>query len=159
VPIEPGQIPDLEGLACSSHMYRFMHPTILRIYINLAKKALAAYDFDSIAFRGMSGALIAPSVALALNKQLLMVRKPHDDSHSTMKVEGYRSTKRYVILDDFVSSGATANTIKARIEEFAPSAECLGVLCVMNLTYQRFRELAEGQRVPLWNRFDLDWDT
>lgn len=62
--------------------------------------------FDTIAFRGMSGALIAPSVADVLGKQLLMVRKAQDDSHGGL-VEGARSRSRYIVLDDVVESGNT----------------------------------------------------
>ena len=38
----------------------------LRVLIPKVIKALEKYDFDTLAFRGMSGTLIGPSVALAM---------------------------------------------------------------------------------------------
>jgi hypothetical protein len=67
--------------------------------------------FDAIAFRGMSGALIGPVLADRLDKKLIMVRKPTDgESHSRMTVEGEKAD-RYIIVDDFVSSGSTVRAI------------------------------------------------
>ncbi len=71
--------------------------------------ALKPYSkaFDSIAFRGMSGAIIAPMVAAQLNKDLIMIRKSEDKSHASATVEGHITTQSYVIIDDFVDSGRT----------------------------------------------------
>jgi adenine/guanine phosphoribosyltransferase-like PRPP-binding protein len=99
--------------------------------IDLACRALSGYDFDAIAFSGMSGALIGPPVALKLGKSMILVRKDSDDTHSDYKVEGDCSVRRYVILDDFIRSGGTKNHIKERVEAFTNGAECLGVLEVV----------------------------
>lgn len=63
--------------------------------------------FDSIAFTGMSGALIAPLVAYKLKKNLVMVRKPSDENHSNMTVEAENVGNRYIIIDDLIFSGKT----------------------------------------------------
>ena len=98
---------------------------------------LRNYDFDAIAFRGMSGALIAPAVALKLDKTLLMVRKPRagneDDSHSYEHVEGDAAARRYVILDDFIATGRTIKAITEEIKRFAPTAICIGAIEVSRL--------------------------
>lgn len=94
-----------------------------------AVKYLRRLQFDAIAFRGMSGALLAPSIANELNKSILMVRK-NDDRHSSLTVEGDYGAKTYVIVDDFVCTGHTARTIRDEIAEVAPNAVCLGVLQV-----------------------------
>src|ERR1017187_8038151 len=65
---------------------------------------LRHYKFDAIAFRGMSGALIAPALALKLDKTLLMVRKPKvqgdpNGAHSSEMVEGDVAARTYVIVD------------------------------------------------------------
>lgn len=91
-------------------------------------------DFDGIAFRGMSGALVAPLVAREMRKKLLMVRKAKDSSHSMHTVEGDFSTKQYVIIDDMISSG---NTLRGIIEDVkkdfikervATLPECVGIV-------------------------------
>ena len=45
-------------------------------------------ECDAIAFRGMSGALVGPMVALELGKEFIMVRKRNANSHSSYMVEG-----------------------------------------------------------------------
>jgi len=64
-------------------------------------------SFDVIAFKGMSGSLVAPTVAMKLDKRLVMVRKKTDRSHSGMDTEGYKMANRVVFLDDCISSGET----------------------------------------------------
>jgi adenine/guanine phosphoribosyltransferase-like PRPP-binding protein len=105
----------------------------LKESIRKAVSALQGRDFEAVAFRGMSGALIAPSIALALDKTMLMVRKATENTHSCHIVEGDRAVKRYVIIDDFVGSGMTAQAIVDAVKGFAPFAQCLGVLEVNNL--------------------------
>jgi adenine/guanine phosphoribosyltransferase-like PRPP-binding protein len=95
-----------------------------------AKAILKKYKFDAIAFRGMSGALVAAPLALAIKKTLIMVRKPEDENarHSTRAVEGDRGAKRFVMVDDFVASGTTMKTILRAIKKFNPEAVCIGYL-------------------------------
>jgi orotate phosphoribosyltransferase len=92
-----------------------------------------ADKFDGIAFRGMSGALVAPMVAVKMKKKMLMVRKPDEKNHSYMTVEGDFSTQKYIIVDDLVCSGdtiqATFNSIKSTFEGRAQEISCIGVIC------------------------------
>ncbi len=87
--------------------------------------------FEAIAFRGMSGALMAPLVAEAMNKKLILVRKDRkiERTHSHAKVEGVKIPigTRYIILDDFVSSGETVEIIIAALHKEAPSLVPVGV--------------------------------
>jgi adenine/guanine phosphoribosyltransferase-like PRPP-binding protein len=124
-------------LVCSQHMAKFLDMAELPTYVSLAIEALKNRRFDSLAFRGLSGAVIAPPVALALHKNLIMVRKPEEPTHSDFPVEGNRSSKKYIIIDDFVSSGKTATSIIQAVTEFAPQAKCLGVLSVQHITQDK----------------------
>jgi len=119
----------------SDYLYKFLNPSRLSFYIALAVQALEGWEFDTIAFRGMSGALIAPSVAIAMKKQLIMVRKTMS-CHSDSLVEGYKEAKRYVILDDFTSSHTTRDTIIKEVSNFAPQAIYLGLLPVHHIDQQ-----------------------
>jgi hypothetical protein len=105
---------------------------VLAKTIRQAKKILkdSNLKFDSIAFCGMSGALVAPALAVALKKKLIMVRKELDKriSHSGMTVEGFLNTKKYLFVDDFISTGSTFKFLRDQIKkEFAPSALCVGI--------------------------------
>lgn len=135
---------------CVSYIEPFLIPGELRKHIRMAKTALKHWEpeYDAIAFRGMSGALIAPPVARELNKSLIMVRKPGEDSHSPFDVEGDHRARRYIIVDDFISSGRTAYTILRAIKKFSPKAECLGLLDVWYLRAKTLREHS-GKKFPL----------
>lgn len=143
----------------SSYLWRFIEPDNLRESIKLAVRALELWkdDFDAVAFRGMSGALIGPPVALAMNKTMIMVRKPDEDSHAIIDrvlVEGDAGARSYIILDDFVSSGKTAYAIKESIKQFAPDAEFLGLLQASSITEEKL-EIHRGRKYPLWT--SRDW--
>ena len=115
---------------CTDYMRKFLDVGKLHYYAALAIQALETTPFDTIAFRGMSGALISPQVAIAMQKHLILVRKGNESSHSDYLVEGYKAAQRYVILDDFVSTGATRDAIKESVTTFAPKAKYVGILSV-----------------------------
>jgi orotate phosphoribosyltransferase len=89
-----------------------------------------ADKFDTITFKGLSGALVAPVVADALKKQLVAVRSEHVKTHG-YSVERARKIEpgRYVVIDDFVASGDTLLYIHKKMEEeFKGSAKPVGTL-------------------------------
>ena len=114
----------------SRYLSWFLDPETLKEFVKRSALILRRYDFQCIAFRGVSGALSGPPLAFKMNKTVIVVRKSkyEEKNHSRMLVEGDRAVKRYVIVDDFISSGATAREIVKRISEFAPSARCIGVI-------------------------------
>lgn len=129
-----------------------MRPDRLKKLRPVIRKILSRYEFEAIAFRGLSGALLAMPIAIALDKSLLMVRKETDQCHSTyLPVQGDTNTKRYIIIDDFKSSGSTAQAIRDAVRAFAPQAECLGVLEVNHL----FDEDTERVKTNKAARYEL----
>jgi orotate phosphoribosyltransferase-like protein len=94
---------------------------------------LSKIEFDTIVFRGMSGALMAPIVAHQLEKFVTICRKPSDDSHAGCgRLEGHVGMKKYIIFDDFISSGKTIQSILDTIKdhyEFENETEpnCVGI--------------------------------
>jgi adenine/guanine phosphoribosyltransferase-like PRPP-binding protein len=92
-----------------------------------ALRAFGEDRFDAIAFRGISGAIIAPVVAYLMGKKLIAVRK-EAGSHSDYMVEGPTSAMRYVIVDDCRSSGKTADKIIEDIDQhLASEHRCIGM--------------------------------
>lgn len=101
--------------------------------------------FQAFAFRGMSGALIAPILALAFKKTLILVRKPEDKNHDSapsvsnpigaphVLVRGDKAARTYIIVDDLISTGVTVRWIHAHIKDWNPHARCLGALLVNRL--------------------------
>lgn len=83
------------------------------------EKVLKTKRFDTIVFRGVSGMLVGPIVAHRLRKEVIVVRKSTTDyTHSHREAEGHVGAKRYIVLDDFISSGQTVKTIIKAVEDF-----------------------------------------
>ena len=101
---------------------KFHNPTVFADLVRCAVRRLKTVKFDTIVFRGFSGAIVGPVVALRLRKPWALVRKPGDSSHSDRYVEGDVSGD-YVIIDDFVSTGDTVKHIISK----CPDGRCVGV--------------------------------
>jgi len=84
-------------------------PVIVKALESMIRKASILRSFSSIAFRGMSGALIVPALALCLRKHITLVRK--EASHSNYAVEGCVGGKGFIIVDDLISTGDTIEKI------------------------------------------------
>jgi orotate phosphoribosyltransferase len=120
----------------------YLQPALEHKQVARTVKALVALikhtnlKFSTIVFRGMSGALIAPIVAYKLHKQLAIVRKQGDGSHSGARLEGHVNFKHYIIIDDFIRSGSTIATILSTVQELNPHAvQCMAIFC-----YRRYGE-------------------
>lgn len=120
-----------------------------KIAENIEKTKL---KFDAIAFRGLSGALVAPGVASRLGVGLCAVRKMDEQRHSRNLVEGFAGAKRtgfndpdepyrmaddpdspryvfkYVILDDLTASGTTVREIAEAMDEERPESRLVSVM-------------------------------
>lgn len=121
-------------------------------FLKRAVKFTKGYNFDAFAFRGMSGALIAPLLAYKTKKTLLMVRKPKNEefTHSRFQIEGDLSAKRYIIIDDQMCTGETVRAIVKDVSEFVPEAKCLGAIFYLrNMHNPLIRiELTSSLRLP-----------
>jgi hypoxanthine phosphoribosyltransferase len=115
-------------------MEGFLNPSIRDKRIKGALKNIKLRNergdvFDAIAYRGASGAITASIIAYKLKKPLILVRKPEDNKgHSPYSVEGPKVVKRYLIVDDFMSSGSTYEAIRNAIRVEHPQAVCIGML-------------------------------
>jgi adenine/guanine phosphoribosyltransferase-like PRPP-binding protein len=101
--------------------------------------------FDTIAFRGLSGALVGPMLAMRLKKEMLAVRKG-EDCHTSRKVEGNFSCERYIIVDDLVCSGGTVNTIRGWIDDSFQREVGHTPLCAGFLLYEsscKYKKLSD----------------
>lgn len=126
----------LDNYTGGMYTIKFLEPKTRAKHIRAAIKVLKpiAHTFDSVAFCGMSGALIAPEIAKKLNKELIMVRKSNKGHHSNYMVEGYYRSNKYIIVDDFIDSGKTVKRMKKCIDQALNSyTKCLGVLSVQEL--------------------------
>jgi adenine/guanine phosphoribosyltransferase-like PRPP-binding protein len=89
-----------------------------RTLVARAKRALADVEFDTMVGTGLSGALVIPTLAKALDVDFLLVRKDSDESHSSGEPAGTLG-HQWIFVDDFVSTGATLAHVRSEVEEFA----------------------------------------
>jgi orotate phosphoribosyltransferase-like protein len=87
-------------------------------------KLRAKLKFDVMAFRGFSGASIAYPLSYVTGIPVLLVRKTStsgrliDDSHGyVLESDSSVDINKYVIIDDFISSGHTCRQIVKTIDE------------------------------------------
>jgi len=88
---------------------------------------LGDVHFDAIAVRGMSGATMGSIVAHLMDKDLFLVRKEGERTHSSRRLEGPNGPCDYVIIDDLISSGETVKTIQQEIHTDFPEARCVAI--------------------------------
>jgi len=91
--------------------------------IERAKRDLAGVDFDTIVGTGFSGGIVIPSLALAMGKKFVLIRKETDDSHHGRGRLLGQLGERWIFVDDFVSSGRTRQRVINKINEEAAAYE------------------------------------
>jgi adenine/guanine phosphoribosyltransferase-like PRPP-binding protein len=101
--------------------------------VTTAERIRKDTGYDTIVFSGMSGAAMAFMLAHWMNMPLLCVRKRNDSSHFVSQTRKYlegnaHDVRKYLIVDDFISSGATVQYIMDTIRETNVSAECVSLL-------------------------------
>lgn len=106
-----------------------------------------ADKFQSIAFRGTSGAMIAPAVAAALNKSITLVRKD-DGHHEIGPISGRVNMAGYLILDDMIASGGTVRVIQNMLSVSSPMSKCVGIY----LWYSDILGIADDASTEHWVR-------
>lgn len=80
-----------------------------------AKKDLGGVDFDTMVGTGFSGGIVIPALALAMDKNFVLIRKEGDDSHHGNGRLLGQLGKRWIFVDDFVSSGRTRTRVIGKI--------------------------------------------
>jgi len=91
-----------------------------------AQSVLKEFDYDCIAVRGTSGLVIGSVLAHLDDKNLAVVRKDAKDSHSKLLLESPQDVRRYIFIDDFISSGKTLYAVVAAMKAGHPDAICVG---------------------------------
>ena len=145
--------------SCCYYLEDFIDPRKAKYIINECVAELrklqrtSVLEFDAIACRGLSGLLIAPQIAVRLEKSLIVVRKG-EDCHSSNMVEGDSATLRYIIVDDLIATGSTVRAMHREIGKFAPQAKCMGVLQAYYFSSKKADSRAEKFTTELTNKLE-----
>ena len=103
------------------------------------------HNVDALAYTGSSGAAAAYVLGVALDLPVVYVRKKGEDSHGS-KVESNTSKaiENYLIVDDFICSGATVENIFNGIEKYAKDNRKKAPNCVGVFLYQPVGDESNG---------------
>jgi adenine/guanine phosphoribosyltransferase-like PRPP-binding protein len=92
----------------------------LNVYVRDTVRVLKPHksQFDCIAVTGMSGVILGSPVALRLHRPLVVLRKQSDkDNHGYQDIINIEHAgARYLIIDDFISSGRTYHRIREHMD-------------------------------------------
>ncbi len=113
----------------SGYLSNVIRPSRRRGVVASSLDILRKHEFDTIAVRGISGISVGSILAHALDKSIAIVRKEGtENTHSENQMESSFEVEKYVIVDDFVSSGETLYHIERRMKQAHPNALCIGML-------------------------------
>lgn len=111
---------------------------LVPIVVQKAKDIMQKHPFDAIAFTGVSGAAIAFILSYELKIPLICVRRDKNDGHHAKVsqmilpypsvLEGALDAKKYLIVDDFISTGITINRILESINDLFDHGDCVAIL-------------------------------
>ncbi len=105
---------------------------------NKIKKFSIKNRYDAILFTGVSGMAMGFPLSLKLKKPIVIVRKEGCAwNHSEYQIEGLKEFKRYIIVDDRISTGKTINNIIRNIKDHCPNAKLTGIF-LYNQYYSGF---------------------
>lgn len=123
--------------------------------IDTAKERLADVDFDTLVGTGFSGGVVIPSLALAMGKKFVLIRKENDDSHHGRGRLLGELGARWIFVDDLISSGSTRQRVIEKVEEQAPYLETGTVMVgqYMYTTYVDYDSLERGK----FTAYSSDW--
>jgi hypoxanthine phosphoribosyltransferase len=117
------------------------------------------FAFDAIVVSGTSGLLVGPAIADQLGLPLVVVRKPDDGSHSGSLVEGAvgfdKPNPKYIVVDDFVSSGDTVARIMETMRWYRPTWSFVGAFQATRKEWWCPEVNAEGK---VWWQWQLQAD-
>lgn len=105
--------------------------------IETAKERLKDVDFDTLVGTGFSGSIVIPSLALAMGKKFVLIRKDNDNSHHGKGRPVGQLGERWIFVDDFVSSGATRQRVLTKVADWSREYVC-ATKYVGQYTYQSY---------------------
>jgi orotate phosphoribosyltransferase len=95
------------GISISRHLHNVFSPYGRGLIRARAERVLKDVQFDTMVCTGLSGTIAAAYLQETLypDARLVVVRKPHEQSHGEL-IEGHFGD-RWLFVDDFVSRGIT----------------------------------------------------
>lgn len=129
-------------VSCSSHheylFNRHSFESKAEQTIEAFKALRKKMKIDAIAFRGISGCSMGFLLSFHTGVPMLFVRKG-EKSYSSYTSEGLKGDLNYLIVDDLICSGDTAEAIRKEVESFGGTV--IGALLYNDGSYPHFQEV------------------
>lgn len=125
---------------------------VSRHLLKLQKKL----KFQAIVFTGVSGASIAFPVSYETGIPVVLIRKKKEGSHGDL-IEGPNrlELKRYLILDDFIVTGATVHRVLKTVDSDElfdeDRAQCVGIFLWKSNTCTCDYIMHKNKKIPLFS--------
>lgn len=111
---------------------------------------------DCVIVHGNSGVSCGFAALMYHNFNLVLLRRDNDNSHgSPLEGPNGHRIERYLILDDFISSGKTVRRVRRKVTELAlqygdgrASPQCVGIVLYGRWSMEEF-VFEDGHRVPV----------
>jgi adenine/guanine phosphoribosyltransferase-like PRPP-binding protein len=97
--------------------------------ISTAMQLLDGIQFDTLVGTGLSGALVVPTLARALGRHWMIIRKADDTSHAIQQGNGRAVGtlgSRWLFVDDLICSGNTREIVKDVIAALGEETAYIG---------------------------------
>lgn len=124
--------------------------------IERAKKDLTDVDFDTLVGTGFSGGVVIPSLALAMGKEFALIRKDTDDSHHGKGRLLGSLGKRWIFVDDFVSSGKTRKRVIKKVNDVLEGHHRDGGVFTSGLIGQ-YMYINYSENGPQFEHYSSEW--
>lgn len=115
-----------------------------------------AVNADCVIVHGNSGVSCGFAALMYHNFNLVLLRKDNDNSHgSPLEGPSGHRIERYLILDDFISSGETVRRVRRKVTELSLQRsagmdlpQCVGIVLYGSWRMEEF-VFEDGHRVPV----------
>jgi orotate phosphoribosyltransferase len=97
--------------------------------ISEVMKSMGRVQFDTLVGTGLSGALVVPTLARALGRHWMIIRKENDHSHAVAQGNGRAVGtigSKWIFVDDLVCTGHTRELVKDVIEALGEDTQYVG---------------------------------
>lgn len=117
-------------MASYHHIGKSQFKPTVKTTVTAIRRLKKVLGFEQIVCTGISGQSIAWPVGYVTDIPVAVVRRKDEKNHHGYSVENFDRSRKFIILDDFVSSGDTVkHVLKSLAEDRRDDPRCVGVYC------------------------------
>jgi adenine/guanine phosphoribosyltransferase-like PRPP-binding protein len=117
-------------MASYHHIGKSQFKPTVKTTVTAIRRLKKLLGFEQIVCTGISGQSIAWPVGYVTEIPVAVVRRKGEKQHHGYSVENFTRNQKYIILDDFISSGDTVkHVIKSLVDHGHDSDQCVGIYC------------------------------